>query len=130
MASDIKFDVDKHIQKYEIPEAELEPPLGPLQSVENSPKVASDPDLTDEENADEYTKTRHYANNRLPQNSQKVDTVIRKSGKRQKYDTEPIRTKETHTRYGRRSRSPNRLKFMVTTKTGIDLEGQSSATEF
>ena len=128
MATDIKFDVEKHIQKYEIPETELVLESGPsggtpLQSLENPLEVESDTDFTAEESADEYLETKqceHWENDEMPQNSQKVDTVFQKPGKSQKYDTEPIKINEIHTRYGRRSRSPNRLKFMVATKTETD----------
>ena len=152
MATDIKFDVEKHIRKYEIPEAELElePPLGPFQSLENSPRVESDQDFTAEESADEYepwedvemptnsqkidTAIQRQPRKsqkidtaiQKPQNSQKVDTAIQRSRKSQKYDIEPIKTEETRTRSGRRSKSPNRLQFTVITRTS----GYSSATEF
>ena len=87
MATDIKFDVEKHIQKYEIPETELElePPLGPFQSLENSPKVEPDLDFTAGESADEYYES--WEDIEMPTNSQKVDTAIQKPKKSQRVDT-------------------------------------------
>ena len=129
MATDIKFDVEKHIRKYEIPEAELElePPLGPFQSLENSPKVEPELDFTAGESADEdyepWEDVEMPTNSqkvdtaiRKSQNSQKVDTAIQKPRKSQRYDTKPIRTEKVRTRSGRQSRSPNRLQFTVITK--------------